>query len=148
MSASPFIAAIRRQATARPQAAALTCGDSRLDWAGFAEAVERAAAAFQRHGVAPGDRVAIVAATSLDYVTLFFGGIAAGACMVPMPNKSAARTLQRLIGDCGPILLIVDAAALETLAEFGPDGDRDRARPQRQRNDRARRLSGRRGARS
>ena len=122
MSASPFIAAIRRHAAERPHAAALNCGDSRLDWADFAAAVERAAAAFQRHDVAPGDRVAIVAATSLAYVTLFFGGIAAGACMVPMPNKSGARTLQRLIADCGPKILIVDAAALETLAEYRPDG--------------------------
>jgi hypothetical protein len=53
---------------------------------------ERATAAFQRHGVLPGDRLAIVAAPSLAYVLLFFGGVAAGACMVPMPNRSGART--------------------------------------------------------
>ena len=95
---------------------------SRLDWAGFAAAAEQAAAAFQRQGISPGDRVAIVAAPSLAYVTLFFGGVAAGACMVPMPNKSGARTLERLIADCGPRILIVDAAAVETLADCKPDG--------------------------
>ena len=114
--------AIRRHAAERPRAPVLTCGESRLDWAGFAAAVEQAAAAFQRHGVLPGDRVAIVAASSLAYVTLFFGGVAAGACMVPMPNKSGARTLERLIADCGPRILIVDAAAVETLADCRPDG--------------------------
>ena len=85
--------AIRRHAAARPRAPALTCGESRLDWAGFAAAAEQAAAAFARHGVVPGDRVAILAAPSLAYIMLFFGGVAAGACMVPMPNKSGARTL-------------------------------------------------------
>ena len=66
MSASPFITAIRRHAAERPRAPALTCGDSRLDWAGFAASVEQAAAAFARHGVSPGDRVAIVAAFDED----------------------------------------------------------------------------------
>jgi acyl-CoA synthetase (AMP-forming)/AMP-acid ligase II len=114
--------AIRRHAAARPRAPALTCGESRLDWAGFATSAEQAAAAFQRHGVLPGARVAIVAAPSLAYIMLFFGGVAAGACMVPMPNKSGARTLERLIADCRPRILIVDAAAVETLADCKPDG--------------------------
>ena len=122
MSASPFMTAIRRHAAERARVPALTCGESRLDWAGFAAAVEQAAAAFRRLGISPGDRLAIVAASSLAYVTLFFGGGAAGACMVPMPNKSGARTLERLIADCGPRFLIVDAAAAETLADCSPDG--------------------------
>ena len=122
MSASPFITTIRRHAAERPRAPALTCGESRLDWADFAASVEHAAAAFARHGVSPGHRVAIVAAPSPAYVMLFFGGVAAGACMVPMPNKSGARTLERLIADCGPRILIVDAAAVDILAHCRPDG--------------------------
>jgi long-chain acyl-CoA synthetase len=122
VSASPFMTAIRRHAAQRPRAPALTCGESRLDWAGFAAATEQAAAAFQRQGVSPGDRVAIVAASSAAYAVLFFGGVAAGACMVPMPNKSGARTLERLIANCRPKILIVDAAAAETLADARPNG--------------------------
>jgi long-chain acyl-CoA synthetase len=122
VSASPFMTAVRRHAAARPRAPALTCGDNRLDWADFAAAAEQAAEAFRRLGISPGDRVAIVAASSLAYVTLFFGGVAAGACMVPMPNKSGPRTLAPLIADCGPRILIVDAAAVETLADCKPDG--------------------------
>ena len=122
MSASPFITAIRRHAAERPRAPALTCAETGLDWAGFAAAVEQAAAAFQRHGISPSDRVAIVAAPSLAYVTLFFGGVAAGACMVPMPNKSGARTLERLIADCAPRILFVDEPAVETLKDFKADG--------------------------
>ena len=120
MSASPFMTAIRRHAAERPRAPVLTCGESRLDWAGFAAAVEQAAAAFRRLDISPGDRVAVLAAPSLAYITLFFGGVAAGACMVPMPNKSGAGTLERLIADCGPRILIVDAAAVETLADCRP----------------------------
>ena len=147
MSASPFITAIRRHAAERPRAPALTCGESRLDWAGFAASVEQAAAAFQRHGVSPGDRVAIVAAPSLAYVTLFFGGVAAGACMVPMPNKSGARTLERLIADCA-----TEDPDRGCRGRRDPGGlqagrrRRDRSRHQGRRNDRARRLSRRRGA--
>ena len=77
MSASPFMTAIRRNAAGRPRAPALTCGESRLDWACFSAAAEQAAAAFQRHGVLPGDRVAILAPPSLAYSMLFFGGVAA-----------------------------------------------------------------------
>ena len=122
MSASPFMTAIRRHAAARPRAPVLTCGDNWLDWADFAAAAGQAAAAFQRHGILPGDRVAIVAAPSLAYVTLFFGGVAAGACLVPMPSKSGARTLERLLADCRPRILFVDAVAVETLADGKPDG--------------------------
>jgi long-chain acyl-CoA synthetase len=122
VSGSPFIEAIRRHAAERPRAPAFTCGDLRLDWAGLAPAIDRAAAALQREGVAPGDRIAIAADPSLDYVTLFFGGVAAGACMVPMPNKAGVRTLQRLLADCAPRILAVDAAAAETLADCLPAG--------------------------
>jgi acyl-CoA synthetase (AMP-forming)/AMP-acid ligase II len=120
MSVSSFIAAIRRHAAERPDAPAFTCGTSRLDWKGFADAVERAAAAIAGHGISPGERIAIVAANSLPYLVLFFGGIAAGACMVPIPNKAGARTLERLIADCGPRLLLADTAGLDALAGHCP----------------------------
>ena len=122
MSASSFITAVRRHAAERPGSPAFTCGTGRLGWKEFADAVERAAAAIAGHGVLPGERIAIVAANSLPYLILFFGGIAVGACMVPMPNKAGARTLERLVSDCSPRLLVVDTAGLDTLANIRPHG--------------------------
>jgi acyl-CoA synthetase (AMP-forming)/AMP-acid ligase II len=122
VSASAFIAAIRRHAAERPDAPAFTCGPNCLDWKAFADAVERAATAIAGHGMSPGERIAIVAANSVPYLVLFFGGVAAGACMVPMPNKASARTLERLLADCGPRLLVADTAGLAALAEFRPHG--------------------------
>jgi len=55
---------------------------------GFAELRDDAIAAAYRlvaHGIAPGDRIALVAETGPEFAALFFGAVYAGAWPVPLP---------------------------------------------------------------
>ncbi|MGN6270139.1 MAG: fatty acyl-AMP ligase [Sphingomonas sp.] len=64
-------------------------------------------------GVAPGDRIALVAETSPEFAALFFGTVYAGAWPVPLPlptsfggRDSYVEQLRVQLGSCDPKLLI------------------------------------------
>ena len=64
-------------------------------------------------GVAPGDRIALVAETSPEFAALFFGAVYAGAWPVPLPlptsfggRDSYVEQLRVQLGSCDPRLLI------------------------------------------
>ncbi|MEZ4217471.1 MAG: fatty acyl-AMP ligase [Myxococcota bacterium] len=58
--------------------------ETKLSHAELAERARRAAAGLAARGVEPGDRVAIVAATSPEFFDGFFGAVLAGAVPVPL----------------------------------------------------------------
>ncbi|HWW55843.1 MAG TPA: AMP-binding protein, partial [Sphingopyxis sp.] len=58
---------VRCHAAERPAQVALVAPDGKLDYRALDSLVDTAAAALQRDGVVPGDRVAIVGATSTAY---------------------------------------------------------------------------------
>ncbi|WP_028966916.1 fatty acyl-AMP ligase [Sphingomonas phyllosphaerae] len=67
-------------------------------------------------GVAPGDRVALVAETSAEFAALFFGAVLAGAWPVPLPlptsfggRESYIDQLRVQLASCDPKLLIYPA---------------------------------------
>ena len=73
-------------------------------------------------GIAPGDRVALVAETSAEFAALFFGAVLAGAWPVPLPlptsfggRDSYVEQLRVQLASCDPVLLIyppeIDAMA-------------------------------------
>src|SRR5690242_4006400 len=82
----------------------------------FAELRDDALAAAYRliaAGVAPGDRVALVAETSPEFAALFFGAVYAGAWPVPLPlptsfggRESYVEQLRVQLASCDPRLLI------------------------------------------
>lgn len=62
--------------------------------------------------VGPGDRVALVAENSLEWVVAFLATMAAGAVIVPMNTRLAAPEVLTLLDDCRPTLTLVDAAQM------------------------------------
>ncbi|MDX6347312.1 MAG: HIP---CoA ligase [Streptomyces sp.] len=74
-------------------------GRSRISYAELGERVERAAAASIAAGVEPGDRVAIWAPNTLDWITAALGAVSAGGVLVPLNTRfkgaEAAYVLQR-----------------------------------------------------
>ncbi|MEE1789555.1 FadD3 family acyl-CoA ligase [Streptomyces sp. BE308] len=74
-------------------------GRTRLSYTGLGERVERAAAACMASGVEPGDRVAIWAPNTLDWIVSALGAVTAGAVLVPLNTRfkgtEAAYILQR-----------------------------------------------------
>jgi len=74
------------------------------------------AAASQRlgvEGVRPGDRIAILAESSADWVVAFLSILRAGAVVVPLDPKLTAGELGPMVADASPVLLFADDALLD-----------------------------------
>ncbi|MER6213083.1 FadD3 family acyl-CoA ligase [Streptomyces sp. NPDC001674] len=78
---------------------AVVDGRTRLDYAQLGDRVERAAAACLAAGVEPGDRVAVWAPNTADWIVSALGAVTAGAVLVPLNTRfkgaEAAYVLQR-----------------------------------------------------
>ncbi len=95
----------------------------------------RAAALLRLHGVASGDRVAILCRNRMEFFELLFACGKLGAILVPLNWRMPAAELRPLLADCAPAVVIFgqedegaarDAAApgarLLGLDDPGPDG--------------------------
>ncbi len=105
---------VARHARTTPTRAALvqtgTGADRTLSWAELDRRVDRVASAFASSGVRLGDKVAVLAENSIEYVEVFFGALRAGACVVPLPTMASPDSLARMVSDSGAIALFVSAA--------------------------------------
>jgi amino acid adenylation domain-containing protein len=68
------------------------------------------ARALLRLGVAPGDRVAILAPKSAAAVLGLYGALKAGACYVPLDPKAPAGRLSHIVRDSGAAVIVADEA--------------------------------------
>jgi long-chain acyl-CoA synthetase len=76
-------------------------------------------------GVQPGDRVALMSHTRLEWPIVDYAILAAGGVTVPVYETSSAEQLQWILSDSGAVMLVVESAALRKLydevAEAAPD---------------------------
>ncbi|MEV4329762.1 FadD3 family acyl-CoA ligase [Streptomyces sp. NPDC049597] len=90
---------VRDAAERYGQREAVVDGRTRVSYAELGQRVERAAAACVASGVAKGDRVAIWAPNSLDWIVCALGAVTAGAVLVPLNTRfkgaEAADVLRR-----------------------------------------------------
>ncbi|MFE1896375.1 FadD3 family acyl-CoA ligase [Streptomyces yangpuensis] len=123
------IAGLIRSAAARyADREAVVDGRVRIDYAQLGERVERAAAACIAAGVEPGDRVAVWAPNTLDWIVSALGAVSAGAVLVPLNTRfkgaEAAYVLRRsrarLLFVTGTFLGTSYVASLRRAAAEGP----------------------------
>jgi acyl-CoA synthetase (AMP-forming)/AMP-acid ligase II len=81
---------VRAAAEQYGDAEAVVDGDRRVSFIELSELVTNGAALCVRRGVQPGDRVAIWAPNSLDWVVAAFGALATGAALVPLNTRFTA----------------------------------------------------------
>ena len=81
--------------------------------------MDRVAAALQREGLQPGDAIAICAATSVAYMTVFLGALRAGAVVAPIAPSVTPASFQAMLDDSGARWLFVDEAAAPLLPAGG-----------------------------
>jgi long-chain acyl-CoA synthetase len=76
-------------------------------------------------GVQPGDRVALMSHTRLEWPIVDYAILAAGGVTVPVYETSSAEQLQWILSDSGAVMLVIESAALRKLydevAEAVPD---------------------------
>ncbi len=75
-----------------------------LTYGGLLSAANAAAAALQRLGIGPGDSVALMLPTSLDYFVAFFGTLLAGAVPVPIYPPARMAEIEEHLQRQGTIL--------------------------------------------
>ena len=120
---------IRRSALVAPNGEAVICGERRINWHEFNLRINKVANALIATGINKGDRVAILASTSIEYVEIFMGTLRAGACIVPLSSMASAEALQKMIEDCGAKTLFLSQSIRELAEDFsknlpniGPNG--------------------------
>ena len=96
-----------------PDRAATIFFKARLSYGQLDDLVSRCAAGLQQLGVQKGDRVAILAPNSPQYVIAYYGILRAGAIAVPCNPLYVARELQHQVKDSG-------AKVIVTLSRFYP----------------------------
>ncbi|MFE9256722.1 FadD3 family acyl-CoA ligase [Streptomyces sp. NPDC006879] len=109
---------------------AVVDGRTRIDYTELGARIERAAAACIATGVTPGDRVAVWAPNSLDWIVCALGAVSAGAVLVPLNTRfkgaEAAyvlhRSRARLLFVTGTFLGTSYVAALRRAASEGEGG--------------------------
>jgi long-chain acyl-CoA synthetase len=106
----------RLQVAANPRQTALICEQRRITYAELDHMVDRVAAALQRDGVKQRGVVAICAASSIEYITVFLGILRAGAAVAPLSPSSTAEQLAGMVADCGASHLFTDAEVSRHLA--------------------------------
>jgi len=86
-------------------------GDEFIDWTvkQTAERVQRLATGLLACGVEPGDRVALMSHTRLEWLILDLAIMSAGAVTVPVYETSSAEQLAWILSDSGAVLLFVES---------------------------------------
>ena len=100
---------IHRTAQDTPDNVALLQGDRHVTWSELDVVVDRVATALRAKPREPGERVAILAANSIEYVEAFFGALRAGLCVVPLPVLASRETVALMLDDCTAGLLFASA---------------------------------------
>ncbi len=98
----------------------LVTADSRLSFGDHAQQVSSLAQALrEEHGIEPGDRVAIAAANSLEWVVTFWATVSIGAIAVGFNAWWSPREAEYAVGHCSPALLVADAKRAKALVGTG-----------------------------
>lgn len=90
-------------AEARPEAEALVCGDRRLTYREYYDAVNGFASTLTKKGAGlAGERVATVLGNSVEACVAMFGVLASGAQLVPINPLYTQREVDEIVGDAQP----------------------------------------------
>ena len=109
-----------RRAARAPEAIAVSEGGRALSYGELDLRGDALAAALARHGVRPGDLVALCLERSLDMVVAILGTLKAGAAYLPLEIGLPPERLQFLLSDARPCLVVADAAGRAALPAGAP----------------------------
>jgi amino acid adenylation domain-containing protein len=97
-------------AARQPQRPAVASDGGLLTYQELDRLSNKLARALLRLGVAPGDRVGVLAPKSAAAVIGIYGALKAGACYVPLDPKAPAGRLSHIVRDSGATVIVTDEA--------------------------------------
>ncbi len=110
---APDIATLLRDLDGFGDAPALrwfaAAGEQSLSYRELAPRIEAAAARLQAHGLNPGRRVLLLAESGLPWALSALAVLRAGGVLLPLDAHSADDTLQHVLTDAAPVLVLTDA---------------------------------------
>jgi acyl-CoA synthetase (AMP-forming)/AMP-acid ligase II len=106
---------VRAHAAATPDRPALLFEERAVGFGELDGLADRAAAALQREGIAPGNAIGLCAINSVEWVAAFLGVLRAGAVAVPLAPAWTGESISRMLADARARLLFVDHEAGEAL---------------------------------
>lgn len=99
----------------RGQQPAIFCEERAVSYEQLLHRVKQFGAVIRAQGIERGDRLAIIAADSPEWVISFLGTMATGAVAVPLSTMLSATELQYLLKHCGARAVVVTSEQLEKL---------------------------------
>ncbi len=113
---------LARRAELSPSRLALVDAEhgDRISYREWNRRAERAARALHAAGIRRGDRVAVLAESSVDVLDVLFACGKLGAVFLPLNWRLTDRELERVLGHARPRALVADRAAAERAAALGP----------------------------
>jgi acyl-CoA synthetase (AMP-forming)/AMP-acid ligase II len=105
------------EATSPDRSFASDDAGGRYTYAEAAERVRTLSAELVLRGVGAGDRIAVLAENSTEWIVAFLAAMVGGSIAVPLATRLTADELDDLLRDAGPVVIMVDAALLPTLSD-------------------------------
>jgi acyl-CoA synthetase (AMP-forming)/AMP-acid ligase II len=112
---------IRTNAQTNRDGLATQCGERRRTWGEFRDRVARLAGGLRELGVAPGDRVAVLALNSDRYLEYYYACYWRGAVVVPMNIRWSAAENAFSLNDSGAKTIFADDRFLPALPDILED---------------------------
>jgi amino acid adenylation domain-containing protein len=102
----------------QPQRPAVASDGCLLTYQELDRLSNKVARALLRLGVAPGDRVGVLASKSAAAVIGLYGTLKAGTCYVPLDPKAPAGRLSHIVRDSGATVIVADEARTSQAADL------------------------------
>jgi long-chain acyl-CoA synthetase len=98
-----------------PDNEALVAGETRLSYRQLAAESDRVAAGLVAHGIAAGDRVALLLGNRIEFVTTLLACLRIGAICVPLGTRLQTPEIAYILDHCGAAVLVHEADLAERL---------------------------------
>ena len=98
---------VARNAALHPDKPAVKCEGKVRTWRAFDCRANQVARTLAGMGIGRGDKIAILAVNSIEYLETFMGGLRVGACVVPLSTMAAADSLEKMLDDSDAKVLFV-----------------------------------------
>ncbi|WP_020139868.1 long-chain-fatty-acid--CoA ligase [Streptomyces sp. 351MFTsu5.1] len=119
----PLAAVLADTAARRPDTPAVVFGSTTVTYRQLWERARGCAAELRRHGIGPGDRVALLLPNSPWFPVVYYGVLALGATVVPMNTQLRSGEIEFVLADSGARALVGAGPAVEEGAKAAASAD-------------------------
>ncbi len=115
---TPFPHLMAETAAQHPYLPVLTVEGVAVTWKELMPRINQVANMLAGRGIGRGDFVAVLARSSIEYVTVFLGTLVSGACIVPLSGMASSEQLEGMMNDSGAKMLFASSHTLDLIAPF------------------------------